>query len=308
MKSVLIVLFCFSVTLAGDDAQKRELVRNGLPAKVSVRVRDQDGAIVPDADVLLSFSIHNQRESNIVKVKTDAMGIASGEARLNNRIAIHVSKNGYYRTFFQYSPWSHGSYDSGRWEPWNPMLDAVLREIRTPLRTPRRMNTIHHLRQAETYGYDLLENKIVNPDDSECHADFWVTGTGDYYDKKTSPFDAWEKTVTVKFPSIGDGLVRKKRNLESDFKFDYQAPLEGYRQTTEFTLSRIPGKTNNPFLESDEYFHFRISRTNPETGEIDHYYGIILRLLQWKDWDTNESVFSIHYVINPTPEDRNTEF
>lgn len=311
MKRILVgLLFLAFPAYSNDDGLTAAMIKHGLPAKISVTVRSPEGSPIEDASVMFAFDVLNQREPNMVKSVTDENGVATGESLVNDKVIIHVSKDGFYKTCFKYNVWEAGKdgYKSGRWEPWNPMFETVLYERKKPLHLRPRLNAFHHLETSEMYGYDLFENRLVISNAAEGHADFLVCGKGNYYDRETSPLDPWVQKVTIHFPSSGDGLVRRRKNSDSDFKFDYQAPLDGYCQTTVFTISRNPAVPNEPFLGSDEYFFFRISRNNAATGEIEYYYGIIYRVLHRKDWEKGDACFSINYYINPTSNDRNTEF
>ena len=305
----LLHLFCFRTAFANDDSLTRELGQIGLPARISVRVRDQDGKLVPDADVLMSFSVHNQRESTVVEAKTDEEGIATGEARLNDRIAIHIRKHGYYETFFRYSPWKHGHYESGRWEFDSSVLDAIIYLKKHPINISEKCKVFHNLDSTKKYGFDVLAGRLLEPDDENGHADFTITASGSFYEQNTAFSAAWEKTVEFIFGFEGDGFIRRTRNMSSEFMFDYQAPLDGYANPVVYHSTRYQTDMNGEgFPTNEEYLVFRISRQDEKTGETVHYYGIIEDLGYGKDWDTNRSCFSIGYRASLSPNDQNIEF
>ena len=75
---------------------------------------------------MFSFLVYNVETPNTVIVKTDANGMASGEANANQEIVVHVTKDGWYRPHCRYKLWGAGKdYQSGRWEPWNPILNIT---------------------------------------------------------------------------------------------------------------------------------------------------------------------------------------
>lgn len=309
-----ILFFFFSVTsffVYAENDLNRTLLDDGLPGRVSITVHSIDGIPIEGASVMFAFSVLNHQDPNIVKAVTDKNGIASGEAYVNDKIAIHVNKDGFYETFFYYNVWNAGKdcYKSGRWEPWDPMLNVVLYARIKPNNSPMLMKTAHHLTKEGVYGFDLLSKRMIDPGDKTGHADFYIWTSGSFYDRATQFSDKWQKIVILRFNHVGDGLIARKRNRESEFCFSYTAPISGYENPVEFIHSRANPEKSKPFpVHGEDYFIFRVSRINDATGELEPFYGIIESLNHGKDWDTGEPDFSITYRINTIPGDRNIEY
>ena len=305
------LLLCAAFNRAEAEDYKSTMLKKGLPAKITVTVKDQDDKPVQDATVMFCFVLNNIEEPNTVTVKTDANGMATGEANANRCVVLHLTKEGYYRSFVEYGLWGSGKgYETGRWEPWNPTVEVVLREKKCPQRNYRRgSETAYHLAKEGLYGFDLLANKVVEPGSKDGHADFYFSGTGSYYDRDMKIKGDWEKRDVFMFNFPEDGFITMKRNKDSDFAFAYEAPLVGYENHVEFYLSRADTENRKPYpSDSTEFTVFRVSRKNAETGEVDSYYGIIESFGYKKDWNNGDPWFSIRYRINREPDDRNIEY
>ena len=176
------------------------------------------------------------------------------------------------------------------------------------------MYVCHHLEQNTAYGFDMLKKDIVLPGKKGETADFSFKGMG----KKTSVVVEGQRggqifftnDFEVVFQNEGDGVIRMKKHLDSEFHFTYLAPETGYLQRLhlyeDFSPQRPEGK-GEPFPTDNEYFIFRISRKEEDSNMTKRYYGIITRIGGTAD-HKGERDFRIWYYLNPDPEDRNIEY
>ena len=310
----LILLFCAvgCSTLAEDYT--RTMVMKGLPAKVTVRVRDPDGNPVPDAPVKFVFGFANKTDLNIVKGNTDANGMASGEGLGNDKVVIHVDKTGWYRPECDYSLRGSGkSYQSGRWEPWNPTLDITLYPKVNRRQAPKGRSCYYeHLEQGTAYGFDMLKTDFVLPGRKGETVDFSFTTSGSYTTMRCEGSKSVKTYATnileITFLNDGDGLVKMKKRLDSEFQFTYLAPETGCEQKVRFNSDFSPQHRGSTFIsDNNEYLIFRISRKDAVSGEIKRYYGIMTRL-ESRSGNGEERTFDIWYYLNPIPGDRNIEY
>ena len=178
-----VLLLCLQICDVQAEDYKTTMLRKGLPAKVTVKVCDSEEKPVTNVTVVFCFAIHNRREPNTVVARTDADGMATGEANANEIVTIHLDKEGHYWSFVEYGLWGPGKgYQTGRWEPWNPTVEVVLREKKRPQRNYRRgSETAYHLTREGLYGFDLLANKVVEPGSKDGHADFYFVKPASYY-------------------------------------------------------------------------------------------------------------------------------
>ena len=308
MKTLVEMFICLTICFTTAS-----LAGNGpipaVPVSVVIHVVDPDGLPVSNAVVRIAFAVLDQRNAQVVETMTDEFGKATGEHLANDRIVARIEKEGYYRSSISYKLWEHGRQNNGRWEPWNPTLKTILYPRKTPNVVRKTMNTTYHLNKNLKYGYDLLDNRVVVLGEEAAHPDFLFWGIEEGNDADAGQMRSMVQKVVFEFPSRGDGFIRLRQNEESQFKFIYQAPLDGYESSVAYTISRYPHEKEMPLPEQGvEYLVFRISRKNEDTGEVDYYYGIITDILRQKEWDTQDVFFTIRYYINPTPGDRNIEY
>ncbi len=315
--TILVLLFGVAVFPAEAEDVKITMLKKGLPAKVTVRVKDPDGKPLSNASVMFCFVVYNHREPNTVVARTDENGMATGEALANDEIVIHIEKPGWYRPRCRHKLWGPGNgYQSGRWEPWNPTLDITMYPKINRRQAPKfRSCYYEHLEPNVAYGFDMLEKDIVPPGRKEETADFQFKGNGQKIiisceNQMGSMIIYFTNSLDVIFQNNGDGVIKMKKHEDSEFKFTYLAPETGYMQRLQlyedFSPQRPEGK-GEPFLSDKEYLIFRISRIDEKSGETKRYYGIITRLSGTADL-AGKRDFEIAYYLNPDPEDRNIEY
>src|SRR5258708_26432707 len=113
-----------SLSLAGE-----------LAFKVTLRVLDDAGKTVPDANARVSYErIYAHKESERVGA---AKGITDAEGRLTlegktgeGSVGYDAEKEGYYQTWGLRFNFTGASIF--RWQPWNPTIDVVLKRIKNP--------------------------------------------------------------------------------------------------------------------------------------------------------------------------------
>lgn len=307
----LLIILLSTVSIFAKSELLSELSEKGLPAKVTVCVRDQNGDLVSNANVRFFFGLMSKSKSKEIETKTDIHGLAVGESRVNHRIVITISKDGYYDSFYRHNVWNgSGGYETGRWEPWNPILNVTLFEKRLPRSDNYFPGLSFKIEQNVRYGVDLLQREVFPINESSRSADFTITSTGNYYSTDTTREDDWIAKDALSFCKKGDGIIEKKRNRESELVYQYQAPMKGYQSLVEYTYMK-KGKEKERIKqypsETDLYLIFRITRVTKD-GVEEHYYGIIESLSFSKNWKTGKIVFRISYRINSEPGDRNIEY
>ena len=311
--AIIILLFGVVGCRAKAEDLKSTMLKKGLPAKVTVRVKDPDGKPITNASVMFCFVVHSLREPNTVIAQTDANGMATGEALANDKIVIHIEKPGWYRPYCHHELWGSGKdYLSGRWEPWNPTLDVTMYPKINRRQAPKfRSCYYEHLEQNTVYGFDMLRKDIILSGRKGETADFQFIGSGSKVRINSKQPGESKLFSTNKFEVVfsndGDGVIKMKRQLDSEFKFTYLAPEAGYGQIVKFSSVTIPQHRESTFLTDDEYLIFRISRKDLNSGKINRYYGIVTRLKSSVN-TKGERYFDIEYYLNPTPGDRNIEY
>ncbi|NLX24982.1 MAG: DUF4198 domain-containing protein, partial [Lentisphaerae bacterium] len=104
-------------------------------ASVTVRVVDQDGMPVSGAEVRGGFE-YTDYDGDSYKVLTDTNGVISASGRLMSIFNCIVKKDGYYESV-EVLRWKEAYPNAelkyGKWQPWNPTIEIVLKEKKNPI-------------------------------------------------------------------------------------------------------------------------------------------------------------------------------
>ena len=281
--------------------------RYGALAKLTLRVADSTGNIVPDARVSITSYVPNTdlNKSAVYftnEGKTDAEGLFSSEMQTSEKISWSVEKNDYYTTtgrYFVDRGMPMKSVVNKRWFPWDQTIDVVLKKNRDSIKLEEKRNRIKFPANTDV-GFDFFANDMTPPygDGRESHVIFNVSGV------LHAPQILYH-TNHVSFLHDG-GFMIKTNDSFSEFKFSYEAPIDEY--VAEATLINIYDTNKLMFVKSgmeNEHMLFRI-----RANETDDFYygriteGIIGGLI---GADTNNAAISFIYVLNPSAGDRNLE-
>ncbi len=243
-------------------------------------------------------------------------------ASSNTLIGVGVSavKDGFYQSG---SGYKFKSVESGKYQPWNPTIELVLRKKINPV--PMYAKNVNHLifpSLTEPVGYDFLVGDWVDPYgkgkvkdlvftfklDYEKEVKVWNPHHGEQTEYKS------EYQIEIKMPNKEDGfcpITQEKIFPESEFKLPYEAPEEGYVEKLIFTSD---AEKNIKSLEpdADNYF-IRIRTELDENGKVKKAcYGKFLfsdRLnrIGYSKKIGGKCIVSFVYYVNPDGT-RNIEF
>lgn len=309
MKSILLLLLCVGVSYS-NDALITTFKTKGFPAKITVSVVDQDDRPVSVAHVTFAYSLYPSGKTTIIQQLSDENGLASAEALTNDGIAIHVQKEDYYKSFNEYKVWKgKDSFKTGRWEPWNPLIKVVLMKTKMPQKRSRKHLRFNNLDPSQKFGFDFLKGILVDPSEASTCFDVVITPSGSIFSVNSRNTEFWDIRSTISFTNSEDGIINKKRNLYSDFRFDYLAPTNGYSSNFEYYIQKTGHShaDENPFPKITDYLILKFSRKT-ESGELLSYYGIIESWRIGKTWRTGKAYFEIVYRVNTDSGDRNIEY
>lgn len=271
-------------------------------AKITVRVLDERRNPVSGADVratLQKAELNPQnwgtgRDNKLAVESTGSDGEATFEGYSDGELGGGVRKDGYYRGWWQ--PYKFVQRTEDRWQPWNPTVDVVLKQIVSPIamyahRVNRALPT-----ESETSGFDLFVGDFVAPYGRGATADLTLK-----LEPADSPTPREQHKLVVSFQNSKDGLVPFSPLAEargSLLKSPYNAPDSGY--LPRWTVTRHQPETGasaNYDPRKHGYF-FRIRSVTDSSGKIvSANYGKI-----YGDF------MNFTYYLNPTPNDRNIEF
>jgi len=317
MKKTALILAISTLASSGCYPQSnlphelQDALRYGAKAKLTTKIIDEHGVAVTNANVSVAY-----REKEEIKSKhgiNDADGIHVAEVKSQRSgIGGQVSKDGYYTSSYEFPFISNHEeiIKDGRWQPWNPTIPVVLRDIRNPI--PMYVKRFHgYFDSGATVGFDCLKGDFIAPHGSGETADFTIHAEvgGIAYQHMT-------KSVSIDSIDSDGGFMTLKKHNQSDFKSDYNAPEFGYitNLVANSVYDRNKGEVGRHpvlFNSGNQYLVFksRIVR-DAENKVISANYGKIYTDFGYARADDEMKRVAVNftYYFNPTPNDRNLEF
>lgn len=286
----------------------RHAVTYGAKAKITLRVADSKG--VPVADALVGGGFYNHDEKgHDFKERTNEKGEVTLEDTCVGDLNFGVMKDGYYSTETTY--WFFKNYfdcvKDGRWIPWNPTVEIVLKEIRKPIQMTIKSIDLNLPLKNTEYGVDLLMGELVSPDGKGQVADILIKCWGD---KSFPPSRNFTNELLIVSASAEGGFIRKGKDKWSELVSDYEAPETGYSADFQLSTKRSAEKIfENIELSEPDYLIFKLTRGS-DSGDGKHsWYGKIYGPLIYgiTTNDREGAGVKFTYYLNPTPDDRNIE-
>lgn len=287
-------------------------------AQITFRVITDEGKPVQNVEVAMATFHHWQRGegfgkdvSEIFTGVTDGKGLVTITSQsLRGDFAFGPrEKAGFYRG-------GGGEYQfkeakEGKWQPWNPTVDVVMKPIINPIAMfARKMGDVttplELPQNAQAVGFDLMAGDWVAPHGKGSVADLVFTL------KETIPYvrveDPFDVTLTISFSNKGDGIqsILAPINKGSELRLPRFAPKDGYEQTLVKEIGRSTAKKPiNSGIREDQNYFFRVRTVLDDQGRIKSaLYGKINGDILF--WGNRKIRFD--YCLNPNPNDRNLEF
>ena len=219
-----------------------------------------------------------------------------------------LPKEGYYES-------GGGEYwfatnTAGRWQPWNPTIDIILKPIINPVPMYARKIEKHTSFGSQPRGYDLIVGDWVKPEGRGTNADLIFQMAGFW----NGPFDH-DATLSLSFAQPQDGIqefVAPPRLKGSDFRSPREAPTNGYQSRISWHRARKPGQAQKDQIDESaakrSYF-FRVRTIVDSNGGIaSTLYGKVYDGFDFFGSPTNCLLTSGSCYLNPEPNSRNMEF
>lgn len=296
------VLLVIATSVAVEE--KRELPI----ARLAMRALDETGKPISGATVKMTFeeAIPQWGGGRLVTVMgtTDNEGKFSGEGHSLDTQGGLISKSGYYPS----SPESFRFKTAikGRWQPWNPTLDVVLKKIIRPVPMYAKFKFETDLPIDGPVGFDLMEGDWVVPYGRGKSGDLILKVT-----KRVGSFHDFGAELLLTFPNRGDGLLEltDSSNGASRLRSPHEAPDLGYASS----LSLLQGNS----VDRGEYgtkgdhknYWIRVRTVVDERGQVvSALYGKIYDGVEYFPVESKTAKLRFTYYLNPTPNDRGMEF
>ena len=278
-------------------------------AQLTVKVVDDVGSPVGSALISLGFfNMRNPEAGTRVECYTDPNGYAVLIGQTSGELAYWISKDGYYDSNGGYKKWMKiwrppsSNIENGRWQPWNPTLDVVLKKISDPV--PMYVKSVRTDIPAENkpIGFDLEKGDWVLPYGAGAHSDILF--------KLYRDLNSWQdyrSSLTLTFPNKEDGIknVYASHKEGPKYAMPYSAPQDGYSTNLFFKESY----RNYQEEREDQNYVFRVRTVLDGNGEIKSaLYGKIHGNILFDVRGSETASLLFKYYLNSTSNDRNIEF
>lgn len=297
------------VLIAGASGA-RDIYAPVADAQATFRVIDTEG--VPVTNALIKHCFHNNRtpdKERLVEKYTGTNGYAVFQGETSGGLTYRVQKDGYYSSDGKYTEWQEKwtppdspNIKKGRWQPWNPTFEVVLKQIKNPI--PMYVKSIRtDIPVPNTFvGFDLERGAWVAPYGGGIRSDILFKL---YRDLKS--WQDYRSSLTITFPSRGDGIqnIYATHKGGAELAMPYSAPLDGY--TTNLFFEESNG--NYQEEREDQNYTLRVRTVLDENGKVaSALYGKIHGNILFDVRGSETASLLFTYYLNPVPNDRNIEF
>ena len=281
-------------------------ISKGAMAKIVLKVCDDQGASVTNANIRVVFDMPSGEYSVFGRTDTNGVWVASGKTN-GNYIRFFVNKDGHYasRKEMSYVPMgAEHDVKDGKWQPYGDVQKIVLRRMLNPCPLVDTAKWISVPRTNEWLRFDMRIGDFVHPYGTGSKSDFEVKVEWD----GLSASQCRLCTATVRFMAEKCGGYFARKSEESEFPFDYQANTNKIFDVSFKIINREGDfhQTHHPFPK-DEFFVTRSRCKFNANGEmVSANYGIVRR---FDIYPSRNSSAMIDYsgAFNPTPNDTNLE-
>lgn len=321
-----LILITLVVSLKAQEAPDQFLEPNAreenYSMKVTARVIDEDGLPLSNTPILIR--IHNvndyKDQYNDFHGVTDAEGKFSAEGIGRGLAKIEIKKDGFYpsnKTVTCHKGTSEEIRKSGKFLPWNPVVDVMVKKVGKPIPMIVRRawgGSKSWIRPkpeqiGRLLGWDLVEGDWMAPEGkgkvSDLLVNFALSRTDDLNHSASV-------IIQVGIPEDGFIVLHELKGEESVLSFPRSAPADGYgvkdlNFTWEFdggTLARLPRDMPKGYL-------FRIRTEKDKNGDLTSaIYGKITKPFEFQASSNGLGALQVNfdYYLNPTPNDRNLEY
>ncbi len=282
-----------------NTPEMRRGVDRGLLGAITLRVVDSNGRPVQGAEIYggcWNYDRNNPPATGL----TDEKGEIHFERNCAGDFNFSITKDGFYKTRLRYWFFKNG-YDcakDGRWLPWNPTVEIVLKEKRNPVSMQRKDRLWLTFPRHQTVGFDVETGDLVEPFGKGKVSDlsFW--------------FDSWQYAEPYCYSNSfvvtaenGTTIAAMRKDSFSDFKFAYAPPDSGW--VSDLTLGMVRTKDkilSNVALGKEEYWVVAVRR-----GERKRFAVVSDFEFGGSDRGTNYCGVLLSYYLNPNPGDTNLE-
>lgn len=314
MKHTMLLLLVLTATTVAfalkKDPAYREARLKGALAKMQLRIADDGGNAVADANVDVFMGMNFRDQGYWIRGRTDTNGVFNVAGKTcGDAIEIYLSKEGYYdsmKTFRFATMGAERDVKDGKWQPYGENHSIVLRRVQNPQTLKIGKGGFVLTKHLDRWlGFDMQKHDFVHP-----------YGTGDAVDfeVKIEWNGKWLPNYTgmgvhIRFTTPYSGYYECPINSASELKGPYTADTKkNYRQTATFdeqidvSLNRI----QHNFDERKCWVVRSRCKVDKEGRLISANYSVVHKVNFCGEPD-GRGGFRITGAFNPTPNDTNLE-
>ena len=294
------------------DPSYRDARRNGAMAKIELRIVNDEGVPISNADVDVFMGMNFRPKGYSLIGRTDTNGVFFVKGKTcGDEINVNVAKAGFYRTAktFRFAEMGqeHEVRD-GQWQPYGKTEYIILRDIRNPIEMPHENFWKFKYTNAinKWIGFDIKENDFVAPNGKGKVADFevYIDWNGEWLPTYIG------MSVKIRFTEPFGGYYTYDIKGESEFKGPYSALPNSIKQTGAEFHERV--FDNGARREQKHFNHGKCwvvrsrCKVSPDGKLIQANYSVIYDI-SFTCKSGGYGGFCITGAFNPTPNDTNLE-
>ncbi|MEI6084594.1 MAG: hypothetical protein WCS70_09865 [Verrucomicrobiota bacterium] len=201
----------------------------------------------------------------------------------------------------------------GRWGPWNPTLEIVLKKKSDPVPLYARKIEVWQgviadaLLTTNSVGFDLLKGDWLPPYGKGEVADFIFSLKQKLGDMTPDRIQIFDSEFVVGFSNKTDGIQSAYADPQggSILRLPRMAPQDGYIPYLVRHISQNGRGRQGDLPRADQNYFFRVRTKRDDTGKIvSALYGKIHGEFEWG----LRGQLGFTYYLNPTPDEHNLEF
>ena len=275
-------------------------------AKITAHVTDENGLPIKDAEVWITFMMPNKEGVGLGTQRnkgfSDSEGIFTTKGEGLESVSVSSRKEGYYKSGVGYKFKDRNLL--GRWEPWNPTIEVVLKKKRNPVPMyAQKTQPLAIPLLDQPIGYDFEIGDWVTPHGNGNRTDLLFTCIHDFKAYRDAEF-----SCSITFSNEKDGVQEFvfKEDEQSYYKWPFEAPIEGYNHEPfkKWMSIHQPNEGYKSNINKNANYIFRVRSETDEKGNISKAnYGKI-----YGDFAVSRSGhIQFTYYFNPDGT-RNLEF
>jgi hypothetical protein len=284
-------------------------------AALTIRVVDDFGKAVVGVPVRVStyqrttrgegFG-HDDYKNFIIRTDTNGFAKWTGTSRMPYVPFGAPPTDGYY--FGGGDEYRFKEAKGGKWQPWNPTVQLVLKPILNPVPVYFSVVETRVKKANQKFGFDLIAEDWVAPEGKGKLADVEIEVRG--YWKTSTDHDS---TLIISFPNSNDGIQEfelPRPGTESDLLSPRYAPIQGYNRELQVRdVRRDNDKIWIDDLKKEHGYFLRIRTTTDEQGKVKSaIYGKIQHGFFFSGAVDNTYLKIRALYLNPELNSTNMEF